>query len=148
MGRAVVWIHEDSSSNPGSREQSFPCSLHESSISYLWNTNNSYRISLIAFRKQSLLMYLLKLNSSFLDVEYVTTATRVLAGKTSKYSIKLSTYVFSSLKLLEPILPDLSMTKTKSNLDGAKKRTNCYYYYNCYYIIIIETSAWTICKIN
>ena len=66
------------------------------------------------FRKHSLLIYLLKLNSNFTVVEYVTTATRVLVGKIEKYSIKFSTNFFSKTKLLEPMLPDLSMTNTMS----------------------------------
>jgi hypothetical protein len=90
--------------------------------------HNRYKINLpylrfrIPFRRHSLLIYLLKLNSNFTREEYVTMATRVLAGKMSKYSIKFSTNSFSKLKFLEPILPDLSMTKTMSSLGGARKK--------------------------
>ena len=67
-------------------------------------------------------MCLLKLNSSWTWVEYVTIATRVSAGKMEKYSIKLNTNCFSKLKLLMPILPDLSITKTMSIFDEAIER--------------------------
>ena len=67
-------------------------------------------------------MCLLKLNSSLTRVEYVTIATRVLAGKMGKYSIKLATNCFSKLKFPKPMLPDLSITKTMSILDEAIER--------------------------
>ena len=67
-------------------------------------------------------MCLLKLNSSCTRGEYVTIATRVLAGYIEKYSINLETNFFIKLKLPAPMLRDLSMTKTKSILDEAIKR--------------------------
>jgi hypothetical protein len=70
-------------------------------------------------------MYLLKLNSSLTEVEYVTIATRVLAGNIGKYSIKFATNCFSKLKLLVPMLPDLSMTKTTSIFDEPLKGETC-----------------------
>ena len=87
-------------------------------------------------------MYLLKLNSSFSKSEYVTTATRLLTGKILKYSIKLSTNVFSRSKTLEPILPDLSMTKTKSNLgeDTEKSKLKIINRGECNFALLVNVS--------
>jgi hypothetical protein len=51
-------------------------------------------------------------------------ATRVWVGNIGKYSIRLSTNCFSMLKLLDPMLPDLSMTSTMSILGEAMKEKN------------------------
>ena len=55
-------------------------------------------------------------------VANVTIATRVFAGNIGKYSIKFSTNCFSSLKLLDPILPDSSRTNTMSILGEDTKK--------------------------
>ena len=77
---------------------------------------HAYRKLLIFFTTHSLLTYFLKSKSNVTLLLYETTATRVLAENTEKYSRRLITNLFSAKKLYSPTRREESSKNTRSNL--------------------------------